>query len=751
MTSDSDDEICSEVLHKAQNFSEKEADYYLITPENKKTVCKAYVKLIDPKHNYSLYGQVDSGSEKNVITQGYLDVLKGYQEVAFPVDITMFCYGTGNILATKLVQIFLKFLYSWHVFRINFLVNPTLDTRNAIIGQELCRDVSLDTDFGTINVGRCIAIQNILKPRKGDIQTPLFANTAIRNDAHKAMLFSRASVPYIEANISGIIVKTLVDTGAVMSTLELSFVYHLGLFDNMIQAQSSLAGAIGEVNIVGFIDLAVQLTAANGMVTDYFHRFHVVENSGETVSLGLPWFLESNLVHSNSEHGMLNSDAQLVVVYSYPRDLPIRRRKQPTLSTKTLTPVHKPFGTVHMRSTNLLSPPMPLDKSEISSTDETPSDDIIIPSTDSKPPVHPSKSTWHAESPIETDMNSVQNIYPTDTLMDYFSTDNLEVLHNSNSLKTALHLFDNDPLDVVKDGPPPKVPNKPCLYCSDTKCPVNILRNSEYCEIFDLKLVGNIFTDGCWKCNLPGCEANRAKKRFHEFHPEIFADTRNNIFSRTTSILKSGKIPFLDKTVNFKKFKALCGSTITALADMKHLLQKVDKSSPDCVVPDLSAKSDSRVRSEQSHVVISDNPVVATSDNPVVGISDSPVAAEQLHGVTVVSPVLAEHSHFVTSDNPAAATSDSHVAAISDNPVVQDCLETLLDDAYEPQPSTSSDVIDPPSWSFSYQSCIYPPPALSPLERLYTPETVSPDVSLLYCPIDVSYPSELDTASNFGR
>ena len=303
-------------------------DFYPMTPQNKHLASKAFVNLLALDNSFTCYAQIDSGSEDSIITQGYLNQLDTGNLKVKPTKVKMLTFGNQVILAKGFITMSVNLYKSPHQIELEVLIDPTVKVFNAILGQTICRVLQFDVDIAVIDPMRCTFRQNCLEPSVDSITTPLFTNRLDdTSNVLKTQSLFRYSVPYLHAVISSRKVTILLDTGAVRSTVELSFIEEMEMNDEILPHVGQLHGAAGSVNIVGMITLKLYLTSKKGVTTIYPHKFWVSDGSGEDVSLGFTFLTQHNLVHSNSQNGLINSNREIIVDYFYPRDITFTSRK----------------------------------------------------------------------------------------------------------------------------------------------------------------------------------------------------------------------------------------------------------------------------------------------------------------------------------------------------------------------------------------------------------------------------------------
>ena len=300
-------------------------EFFLITPQNKLQASKAFVKIHFHPHQSTMacFGMIDSGSEASILTQKYLDSLNLPNLKITDCKVKMSTFGGQIIIAYKQFTVTMSFHKSNKKLAITFLIDPNRDIANSIIGQDVLRKFRLDVNVATINSPDCVLQQNILNPATDDICTPLFTNTILwDNCTGKTNSLKRTSVPYFMATIGNDDYRIMADSGAVKNICENWVIEKMGRTHEIVPARKKLYGAAAEVDIIGFIILNMILTAPNGNITVFNTKFWIALNAGEDLSIGFNFFILNNIIHSNSENAMIDSNRQIITRYFYPRDIP---------------------------------------------------------------------------------------------------------------------------------------------------------------------------------------------------------------------------------------------------------------------------------------------------------------------------------------------------------------------------------------------------------------------------------------------
>ena len=324
--------------HRAINLRQIQRKFQQITPQNKYDFSKAYIKcqLIDT--DTEMYICLDSGSESSVVTEGYLGMLGADFMKKEKSNMRLETFGDDVIQVGWKIKLNIQIEGNDEVFTITFQIDPNEKVSQCVFGQNMMRTLKLDMDFATWNEDRCEVLYTGEKlPNIGQITSMYGTNGLTIPNQYKLINYPvsmvenyRFSVPYAEIRTDGILRKYLVDTGAIVSTCEESVFTKKELKERMMISEiKKLYGANeSEVPVLGKIKVRMALQSQESD-EEYMidHMLHITEGSGEVRSLGLSFFINNNLVHSNSLNCVAGEDREELNPYSYGRDRPIKLSK----------------------------------------------------------------------------------------------------------------------------------------------------------------------------------------------------------------------------------------------------------------------------------------------------------------------------------------------------------------------------------------------------------------------------------------
>ena len=243
----------------------------------------------------------------------------------------------GELCTTKeAVELYIKLEGTTTAVPVLFLINEMTDQRIATIGQDVIRKYAWDIDFATWENSCNIWSMHPQTPHH-QFKSPVYSDNPlslhhIYSTRQEPIKNIRYSAPYVNilTRTNGYDtareIQYFVDTGAAESSITTAIIKEKS-WTNLVDTSEShgLKGLRVTIPTLGKIALWLQLQQQDGdHVIIIKHIFQVIESEIEEASIGLPFFIENNLVHSSSLSAISTIKKIKMNGYNYPRDKGVR-------------------------------------------------------------------------------------------------------------------------------------------------------------------------------------------------------------------------------------------------------------------------------------------------------------------------------------------------------------------------------------------------------------------------------------------
>ena len=307
-----------------------------ITQFNKNMCTKAYAKFkVSPTSKY-IFCHADTGSEMSMISREYIKYLniEGLQIIKHTQILDTF---GGELCTTKeAVELYMTLEATTTAIPLLFLINEMTNQRIATIGQDVIRKQAWDIDFATWEDSCNIWSMHPQTPHCQS-KSPIYSDNPlslhhIYSTRQEPIKNIRYSAPYVniltwtneyDARKE---IQYFVDTGAAESSITTAIIKEKS-WTNLIDTSEShgLKGLAVTIPTLGKIALWLQLQQQDGThIIIIKHIFQVIESEIEEASIGLPFFIENNLVPSSSLSAISTVKRMKMNGYDYPRDKGVR-------------------------------------------------------------------------------------------------------------------------------------------------------------------------------------------------------------------------------------------------------------------------------------------------------------------------------------------------------------------------------------------------------------------------------------------
>ena len=292
-----------------------------ITDRKLHKINKLFVKAsIKSKPHIEVLALLDTGSESSVITKGLVDEM-GLTDSLISSYNELQTFGDEVMVSKFSIELPLLFENQPTPIAVRAVVDNS-KTQKLILGQNFLRHNYLNMDYGITSSQWVLRTSPNIKGLLPKISIPLHTNLKENSAVEKhRVLIARYSVPYIEAKINKKSVKAMIDTGAVTNIIEEQTIKKLGLTNDVKKSKiKRMRGANTQVKVTGQIALRLTFTATNENKTNITEIFQIVKESGEPLSIGLPFLIRNKLLIENGTGKLVNGNNDHIEI-CYDRDM----------------------------------------------------------------------------------------------------------------------------------------------------------------------------------------------------------------------------------------------------------------------------------------------------------------------------------------------------------------------------------------------------------------------------------------------
>ena len=270
----------------------------------------------------------------NVITEAYLNDIGVNDEDKIPSAQVLEAFGGTTLYSSE--KICLKILLEGEeqYQDIIFQIDPNTTFKSAVFGQSILRPENADLDMMVWDKSARLSSGSV-RPRNSlfsNMVAPLY--TKIK-DHYKSStktykqteVLERYSVPYVNIETNGKLLQAMIDTGSPRTCMDWELVKRMNLENQLMKPTIFMSGAAGSVPVKGELFLKIKLQRQDS--PDYrevSHRVIVVDGGEDDFLIGLDFFREHNLVHSNSLDCMSGPNKVKYNKYQYNRDMNIKNK-----------------------------------------------------------------------------------------------------------------------------------------------------------------------------------------------------------------------------------------------------------------------------------------------------------------------------------------------------------------------------------------------------------------------------------------
>ena len=316
-----------------ENSNTDKTKFTRINKFNKQHCTKAYAKFTVQQTQKYIFCHADTGSEMSMISKQYIEYLNIENLQIMKHTQILDTFG-GDLCTTKeAVELNIRLEGTTKAFPVLFLINEMTSQCIATVGQDVIRQYAWDIDFGSWGE-QCNIWSIHPKTPYHQFKSPIYSDNPLSthhvySTKHKAIEDIRYSAPYVDILTQEIHeysrpkkIQYFVDTGAAESSITTAIMKKESWSNLMDTSERhGLKGLTVTLPTLGRITLQLELQQQeeNHTIT-INHVFQVIESEIEEASIGLPFFIENNLVHSSSLSAISTVNKVKLNKYNYPRD-----------------------------------------------------------------------------------------------------------------------------------------------------------------------------------------------------------------------------------------------------------------------------------------------------------------------------------------------------------------------------------------------------------------------------------------------